>query len=86
MTGPGADWGPNCYTWICILGAGIPYLVFIMPFIFTEFSPVLAVVNLILFASAIIFLLLTGFTDPGIIPRRNLILLTMDDTNREAYE
>ncbi|KAL4453047.1 hypothetical protein ABPG73_005953 [Tetrahymena malaccensis] len=86
MIGPGADFGPNCYTWVCILGAGIPYLVLVMPSIFNNFSPVLAIVNIILFLSTIIFLLLTGFTDPGIIPRRNVILLTMDDNNREVYE
>lgn len=86
MTGPCGDFGPNLYTWICILGAGIPYLIFIMPYLFSDFSPVLAVINVILFVATILFLILTGFTDPGIIPRKNMIILQVDEDNRLFYE
>ena len=68
------------YTWICILGVTIPYLVFVCPKLYLLYGPVLPVINALLFFVTILFLMLTGFTDPGIIPRKEVLELYGHDS------
>ena len=60
------------YTWITLLGISIVYLVLIGPQLLNGNLQGLVVVNALLFVSSMLCLLLTGFTDPGIIPRREI--------------
>ncbi len=51
----------------------MPYLALVGPILYDNVSPVLPVLNAILLFFTIFFLLMTGFTDPGIIPRREIL-------------
>jgi palmitoyltransferase ZDHHC9/14/18 len=66
------DFFPNLYTWLTLVGISIIYLVILGPTIyFSSFSFVIFL-NAILFFLSCLMLILTGFTDPGIIPRREI--------------
>ena len=64
----------NIYIYVCILGAVIPYSVFMFKIVWNS-SPVMPILFYLVAALAILFLHLTACTDPGIIPRRPYIEL-----------
>ena len=57
------------------MGISIPYLVEVAPYLFSDASAFIAVVNTLLFTLSVVMLLFTSFTDPGIIPRREILEL-----------
>lgn len=73
VTGPRMDIGYNCCAWWSILTPTIFFFVACAEHFWshnsTKWLPILTVVTL---AFTIIFLLLTSYTDPGIIPRHSL--------------
>jgi hypothetical protein len=73
MTGPFEDCCTNMYTWISICGVGIPYIIVVTPKLWTEVSMWLCLPTYFLFASTVLFLIFTQFSDPGIIPRKHII-------------
>ena len=72
MTGPTKDILANTYTWLTIFGITIPYLTIVAPVLFIK-NTILPIINGILFITTVSFLLLTSFTDPGIIPRKYIL-------------
>lgn len=89
MTGPCEDFGPNCYAWTCILGVCIPYLIWMAPAVYKEVSPIVPILNGFLFIATLTSLLLTSFTDPGIIPRWYILELNKeinDNTHLIKYD
>ena len=74
MTGPTKDILANTYTWFTIFGITIPYLTIVAPVLFIK-NIILPIINGILFITTVSFLLLTSFTDPGIIPRKYILEL-----------
>jgi hypothetical protein len=65
----------NIYTWISIFGITLPYIIIITPRVFIYSSPILPILNGLFFVATVSFLLLTSFTDPGIIPRKGILEL-----------
>jgi hypothetical protein len=57
------------YTWLCLLGVAIPYLIFLGPILYEEVSPVVPILIAVIFFFTLFCFILTGFTDPGIIPK-----------------
>jgi len=71
---PGFGWAwANCCNWSCILLPSFIFFVFTMPYYWNAFV-VLPVLALVFFVSTVTFLLLACCSDPGIIPRRAVIL------------
>ena len=81
MIGPINDFCPNTYTWCCLLGVSLPYLIICSPFLWYNVTPVIPALNAFFFAITVLSLLFTSFTDvklfiffnkkkPGIIPRK----------------
>lgn len=66
-----------CYfTWFFIIGVNSFFFVEIAPYLWRELSPSVPIVAVYLFASSVLFLLLTTYTEPGIIPRKAVFELT----------
>eukprot|EP01016_Furgasonia_blochmanni_P004982 TRINITY_DN11931_c0_g3_i2.p1 TRINITY_DN11931_c0_g3~~TRINITY_DN11931_c0_g3_i2.p1 ORF type:complete len:327 (+),score=22.89 TRINITY_DN11931_c0_g3_i2:117-1097(+) len=78
MTGPYRDMPMTLYTHFTIHVISIAYLVFATPLLVSEGNGFIVVFNLILYLSTAINLFLTAFTDPGIIPRKNIMLQILD--------
>lgn len=72
ISGPARDMGGNIYIYLCILGAVIPFSIVMFDIVWKE-NPVLPILFYVMTALAIVFLNLTTYTDPGIIPRRPYI-------------
>lgn len=66
--------GATICIWACILVPFSVYVVFVLPWVWKEKSSVLAVVSILIFVVTIMMLLSTCLTDPGVIPRRELVL------------
>lgn len=62
------------FTWIVILISGTLWGLTIFPFLWTRVSKVIPCLYLYLFTTTIIFLLLTTFTEPGIIPHKSILM------------
>ncbi|KRX04577.1 hypothetical protein PPERSA_04392 [Pseudocohnilembus persalinus] len=76
MAGPGGgEIFANLYTWVGIIGVTIPYMLVIGNGIWERYGPLVPIVNILSFTLSLIFLLLTQFTDPGIIPRKQVFEL-----------
>ena len=75
ITGPADDCCINSCTWISICGITIPYIILITPKLWVDISPALSIPTYVLFISTILFLFLTQCSDPGIIPRKEMILV-----------
>lgn len=71
--GPAGDMCANLCIYVCMLGALIPYCIFMLPKIWKA-SPALPIVFLVSLAATVLFLNLTQCSDPGIIPRRPYLL------------
>ena len=75
MTGPWEDCGPCTYNWGCLLGISIVYAVLVIPRLVSGILVIIPLININFFMLTIFFLLLTSFTDPGIIPRKDIFEL-----------
>ena len=66
----------NIYTWFTLLLVSFAYLFGVAPYVIDHGNVYIPVINCLLFASSVGMLLLTGFTDPGIIPRKEILELS----------
>lgn len=69
MTGPWSDCGPNTCVWTIILGPVGCFFWFVGPKLWVK-VPILVVLVSIFFFWTLTALIITGFSDPGIIPRQ----------------
>ncbi|CAD8085056.1 unnamed protein product [Paramecium primaurelia] len=79
MTGPSSDNTTNIMTWLLILLVGAPFNFFISPQIWIVLHPSLPIISYVMYFSCVLFLFLTQFTDPGIIPRKEIIEKMKDE-------
>ena len=70
MTGPKSDLYSHGFAWFMILTCGIVFFVIACPYLWNSVTPIIPLLEVYLFISTVVFLLLTTFTDPGIIPRK----------------
>lgn len=70
--GPKSDCCHYVFVLFLIFGISLVFCVLVIPYLWTDISPILPCFIIYLFLSTIIFLLLTTFTDPGIIPKRKV--------------
>mmetsp|Transcript_63451 Transcript_63451/g.138180 ORF Transcript_63451/g.138180 Transcript_63451/m.138180 type:complete len:378 (+) Transcript_63451:32-1165(+) len=76
---PNVGWAwANCFNWFCILSLSSIYFIFVLPYFWSKFI-FLPLISVTLFFFAVSFLCLACFSDPGIIPRREVILATQSD-------
>mmetsp|Transcript_25584 Transcript_25584/g.44642 ORF Transcript_25584/g.44642 Transcript_25584/m.44642 type:complete len:264 (+) Transcript_25584:1850-2641(+) len=76
MRGPKSDRHYYYFTWIVILGVNSFFFIEVAPYLWRELSPSVPAVSAYLFLSSLVFLLLTTYTEPGIIPRKAVFELT----------
>ena len=72
LFGPQSDCCHYVFVLFLIFGVTIVFCVIVIPYLWTDISPILPCFIIYLFISTIIFLLLTTFTDPGIIPKKKV--------------
>lgn len=65
---------PSLGTWFCILAPSAVYFVLAAPKMWNEISPALPLATALIFLLTVISLLTTCLTDPGILPRRDVVL------------
>jgi len=68
---------PGCaplVAWGCILTPAIVYVAAVLPMVWLDWHPILPVLSLCVFLTTIALLTLTCCSDPGVIPRRKLLL------------
>jgi hypothetical protein len=70
--GPKSDCCHYIFVLILIFGVSIVFCVLVIPYLWTDISPILPCFIIYLFISTITFLILTTFTDPGIIPKKKV--------------
>lgn len=70
ITGPASDWLANSCYYICLLGVMIPYYIFLAGPLWREITPALPICTTVCVVLSFVFLMVTAFSDPGIIPRR----------------
>jgi palmitoyltransferase ZDHHC9/14/18 len=74
-TGPAGDTGANLYLHLSLLVPLVIYLAFCLEKLWVQASPILPLCNILLYLLTLGFVLLTSFTDPGILPNRETLLL-----------
>ncbi|CAD8118122.1 unnamed protein product [Paramecium sonneborni] len=79
MTGPKEDNKKNIITWFFIILIGVPFIFYISPQIWIVLHPSLPIISYVMYFSCILFLIMTQFTDPGIIPRKQIIERIKDE-------
>ena len=70
--GPKGDDCHFIFVLFLIFGVSLAFSVLVIPYLWTDISPMLPCFIIYLFVSTITFLLLTTFTDPGIIPKKKI--------------
>ncbi|KAM3127973.1 hypothetical protein pb186bvf_019904 [Paramecium bursaria] len=75
MTGPKSDRFHNFFTWFMIISISTCFFVLAAPYIWSEVHWIYVLIVIYLFISTLSFLSLTQFSDPGIIPRRQILEL-----------
>lgn len=70
MTGPASDLPYVLSAWGLFLGSSLVYFVSVLPYLWTDVTPVLPALNVFLFLCTALFMLLCSLVEPGIIPRR----------------
>mmetsp|Transcript_32994 Transcript_32994/g.37453 ORF Transcript_32994/g.37453 Transcript_32994/m.37453 type:complete len:429 (+) Transcript_32994:63-1349(+) len=80
MSGPKSDFLANLFTWLTIISISVVYYVVATPFLWTRIHPILPILSSVLLSSTILFLIMTQFSDPGIIPRRKVFELEQGST------
>ena len=73
MTGPGSDRWINLCAWVLIIGLYTAFITQVAPNIWVDYT-VYVFSSMALFVFTILSLLLTSFTEPGIIPRKSIQL------------
>jgi len=68
--------GPTLCAWSFILVPFCTYAIFVLPRVWSRIHPMLAVASVAVFLLTVTMLLSTCCSDPGIIPRRSLVLAT----------
>jgi hypothetical protein len=76
MKGPKADRRCYYFTWLSIVSVNAFFFVEVAPYLWRGLSPSIPAVAAYLFVSSCVFLLLTTYTEPGIIPRKAVFELT----------
>jgi len=72
MTGPKADITPNLIGWLFILVPSLIYYGLVFKYILKDVTLIMPFLSTYLFLCTVIFLILTSFTEPGIIPRKSI--------------
>ncbi|CAD8185417.1 unnamed protein product [Paramecium pentaurelia] len=80
MTGPKGDRYHNMFTWIMIIGISTCFFVIVAPYVWQKLHWLYVLIVIYLFLSTILFLVLTQFSDPGIIPRKTILELSDQNT------
>ena len=81
--GPRSDCGYNLCLWMTVLVPTVFYLVLPAPVVWKEVSPAIVIVTSSLALVCLILFLLTTFSDPGYIPRKEIqVLLGIQDDIR----
>lgn len=76
---PGSGWScANFCAWTCILLPSLCFFTVVAPYLWTVFV-VLPIAAAVAFASTVSFLILACCSDPGVIPRRHVILATQSE-------
>lgn len=70
--GPKTDDCHYIFMLLLIFGVTIFFCILVMPYLWTDISPMLPCFIIYLFVSTIVFLFLTTYTDPGIIPKKKV--------------
>jgi len=74
MTGA---WTPTiCFTWCCIAVPVTLYSILVVPLIWLQWHPILPLCSFAVLILTVTFLLGTCCSDPGVLPRRNVLLAT----------
>lgn len=71
--GPKSDFWYLLFTWSMILSVSVTFFVLVAPYLWSHISPIFILITIYLFISTCIFLFLSTFTDPGIIPRKQIL-------------
>lgn len=66
----------NYCAWICVIAPSTLFFLYAMPYYWTEFHPAVPLLGAFFFILTCVFLLAACLSDPGIIPRREVILAT----------
>jgi len=74
---------PSLCAWICILVPSAIYFVLVAPEMWEHLNPALPIATSLIFLITILMLLCTCLTDPGILPRRDVVLAS---GNREQIK
>jgi len=73
---PGKGWAwANCCNWSCVLAPSLFFFIFAVPYWWRK-CPAVPIAAVVFFILTVTCLLLACCSDPGIIPRRNVILAT----------
>lgn len=75
ITGPASDWAPNMCYYCCVVIVMVPYYVFIAPDIWNRVSPFIPIATTLAVMFSFLTIMLTSCTDPGIIPRKAILML-----------
>lgn len=76
MIGPWEDWCPNIFLWLLVLTPVVIHFGYISPYMWYNLSPVFVVFASIMYMITVSLFCVTTCHDPGIIPRRELLLIT----------
>lgn len=74
ITGP--FHGATMCAWICILLPSTIYAIFALPRCWRDWHPMVPIAAIAVFGLTVLLLLFTCCTDPGVLPRRSLLLAT----------
>ena len=84
MRGPRGDRYHYMFTWIMIVGISVAYSVLVAPYLYIHIHPGLPFTTGYLFLSTIALLLWTTHTEPGIIPRKEVIEKIIREDSSQA--
>jgi hypothetical protein len=71
------------YYYCCLIIVMVPYYIFLAPDLWNKISPVLPLATTVSIGFTFLSIMMTSFTDPGIIPRRAFLML--DPVANEKY-
>lgn len=74
MTGPPTDKVSNYFAWTGIIVINVLFYSVAAPFLWNYVNPFFPILSSYLFCMTVGFLLVTSYSDPGIIPRRSILL------------
>eukprot|EP00743_Colponemidia_sp_Colp-15_P003862 GILK01004168.1.p1 GENE.GILK01004168.1~~GILK01004168.1.p1 ORF type:complete len:298 (+),score=0.67 GILK01004168.1:41-934(+) len=86
ITGPWEDLPAHLCAWTALIVLSFLYFIFVAPFLWTNINPVLPCLSGYLFLSTMVTLMLTAWTDPGILPRKKYKQILMTKPSHSANE